>query len=401
MTKIQLPYKRGVWFLVILIGLAIPVRAWLLGKAVTTLTPQRQALLETVISSGRVITPTRVELGAELVGHVVEIAVEEGDRVRAGQVLARLRDDELRATLDQARRSVEEAQARIAQLHEVAQPVAEQGLLQAQANLAQAQAEFERIKTLTDAGFYNQSRLDEARRALDGARAMREAAVTQARGNRPAGVESRLAEARLAQARAALAVAEAKQANTVIRSPAAGVVVKKRVERGDIVTQGKVLFDLATEGETQIVLQIDEKNLGRLRVGQAASALADAYPAQPFAAEIFYIAPAVDAEKGAVEVKLRVKNPPAFVKPDMTVSVEISVGERATALSLPAGAVRDATSAHPWVMLVDAGRAVRRPVTLGLRGTGVVEVAAGLRGGEAVIPLDAPVAEGDKVRSLK
>jgi len=399
MTKNRLPYKRGVLFLLILVALAIPARALLLGRAVETLSAKREALLETVISSGRVITPTRVELGAELVGHVVDVLVEEGDRVRAGQVLARLRDDELRAANEQARRSVEEAQARIAQLREVARPVAEQGLLQARANQAQAQAEFERVKTLADAGFYNQSRLDEARRALDGAQAARESAVAQARGNRPEGVENRLAEARLAQARAGLGVAVAKQANTVIRAPAAGVVVKKRVERGDIVTQGKRLFDLATDGETQIVLQIDEKNLGRLRVGQAAGVLADAYPGQPFAAEIFYIAPAVDAEKGSVEVKLRVAAPPAFVKPDMTVSVEIKVGERPSALSLPAAAVRDATSAHPWVMLIDAGRATRRPVTLGLRGIGVVEVAAGLKGGEAIIPLGAPVAVGDKVRS--
>ena len=401
MPKTWFTFKRGALLLLILAALAIPARALLQGKAVATIAPKRQALLESVISSGRVITPTRVELGAELVGRVVEVAVEEGDRVRAGQVLARLRDDEQRAAFEQAKRGVEEAQARVAQLREVARPVAEQGLLQAQANLAQAQAEFERVKTLAAAGFYNQSRLDEARRALDGAQAARESALTQARGNRPEGVENRLAEARLAQARAALEVALAKQANTVIRAPAAGVVVKKRVESGDVVTQGKRLFDLATDGETQIVVQIDEKNLGRLRVGQAASVLADAYPGQPFAAEIFYLAPAVDAEKGSVEVKLRVAAPPAFVKPDMTVSVEIKVGERSAALSLAAAAVRDATSANPWVMLIDAGRAARRPVTLGLRGSGVVEVTAGLKGDEAVIPLEAPVAVGDKVRSAK
>ena len=401
MIKNWLSYPRGALILLILIALAIPIRALLLGKAVETLAAKRQALLETVISSGRVITPARVELGAELVGRVVEVAVEEGGRVRAGQVLARLRDDELRAANEQARRGVEEAQARIAQLREVARPVAEQSLLREQANQVLAEAEFARVKTLADAGFYNPSRLDEARRVLDGARAARESAMAQARGNRPEGVENRLAEARLAQARAALQVAVAKQANTVIRAPSAGVVVKKRVERGDVVTQGKLLFDLATDGETRIDLQIDEKHLGRLRVGQAASVLADAYPGQPFAAEIDYIAPAVDAEKGSVEVKLRVAAPPAFVKPDMTVSVEIKVGERPSALSLPAAAVRDSTSAHPWVMAIDAGRAARRPVTLGLRGTGVVEVVAGLKEGEAVIPPAAPVAVGDKVRSVK
>ncbi len=399
MTLKRFTYRHGLLFL--LVALAIPARALLLGRSVETLQPRRDAVLETVISSGRIITPTRVALGSELVGRVVEVRVEEGDRVQAGQVLARLRDDELRAALDQGRRSVEEGQAMLAQLREVARPVAEQGLLQAQANQVLARAQYERVKKLADAGFYNQSSLDDALRALDAAMAAREAAQALARGNRPEGAESRLAETRLAQARATQAVAQARQANTVIRAPAAGVVVKKRVEKGDVVTQGKLLFDLATDGETQIDLQVDEKNLGRLRVGQLASVLADAYPTRPFAAEIFFIAPGIDPEKGSVEVKLRVKTPPAFVKPDMTVSVEIRVGEKKDALSLPATAVHDASAAHPWVLLIDAGRAVRRPITLGLRGAGVVEVVAGLRGNEAVIPLDAPVSGGDRVRGAR
>jgi HlyD family secretion protein len=394
-------FKRGLPLLLILVLLAFATRGLWQGKAVATLAAKRQNLVETVVASGRVMTPARVQLGAEMVGQVAELTVEEGDRVRAGQVLARLRDDELRAALDQARRGVEEAAARIDELHELTRPLAEQGLLQAQANLAQAEAEFARVQTLADAGFYNQSRLDEARRALDGALAAREAATAQARGNRPQGVARRLAEARLAQSRAAVAVAEAKLANSVIRAPSAGVVVRKWVERGDIVTQGKPLFDLATAGETRIDLQVDEKQLGRLRVGQHADVLADAYPTAPFVAEIYSIAPAVDAAKGSVEVKLRVPAPPVFVKPDMTVSVEIQVGERHDALALPSSAVRDATSARPWVMLLAAGHATRREVSLGLRGGGVVEVASGLKAGEAVIPLEAPVAVGDKVRSEK
>jgi HlyD family secretion protein len=300
--------------------------------------------------------------------------------------------------VEQARRSQDEAESALARLSQVGRPVADQALLQAEANLAQALAEFERVKRLAEAGFYNQSRLDEARRVADSARAGREAALAQALGSRPEGVEARLAAARLAQARASLALAEAKLANTVIRTPAAGLVVRKWVEAGDIVTQGKKLFELAAEGETQVVLQIDEKHLGRLALDQQASVVADAYPGQPFEAEIFHIAPAVDPEKGSVEVKLRVPTPPAFLKPDMTVSAEVRVGHRPKALSLPAEAVRDATSAKPWVMVIESGRAARRPVTLGVRGTDRVEVSAGLRDGEAVVLPAAGAIPGDRVR---
>jgi HlyD family secretion protein len=346
-----------------------------------------------------VITPERIELGSELVGSVARVEVEEGARVRVGQVLAQLDASELRAAADQAGSSLREAEARLEQLSQVSRPVADQALIQAEANLALANSEYERVRKLADAGFYNQSRLDEARRAQDGARAAREAALAQARGNRPDGVESRLAEARREQARASLALARAKLDNTVIRAPAAGIVVRKLVESGDIVTQGKKLFELAADGETQVVLQIDEKNLGRLALGQAADVVADAYPGKPFRAEIFYIASAIDAQKGSVEVKLRVPAPPAFIKPDMTVSAEIRVGEKPGALTLPSDAVRDAAGAQPWVLVVDNGRALRRPVKLGLRGTGRVEVLEGLRAGEAVIPASADVAEGKKVRA--
>ncbi|NTV96853.1 MAG: biotin/lipoyl-binding protein, partial [Thiobacillus sp.] len=178
------PPRRLLWWglpvLLAAAGLAYVLAA---GKTVATVQAKRQPLTETVISSGRVITPERIELGAELVGNLAEVRVEEGDRVVAGQILARIDDAEQRAAAEQARRSLEEAEARLAQLNEVGRPVADQALNQAEANLTQAVSEHGRIKRLVEAGFYNQSRLDEAQRALDSARAARAAAQAQARGS--------------------------------------------------------------------------------------------------------------------------------------------------------------------------------------------------------------------------
>jgi HlyD family secretion protein len=385
--------------LFVLVTAGLAYRGLIHGTAVASVAAQRQALTETVIASGRIITPERVELGSELVGSLAVVAVEEGDRVRAGQVLARLDDAEQQAAVEQARRAEEEAQARLDQLSQVGRPVADQGLLQAEANLALADSEHRRAGRLAEAGFYNQARLDESRRALDAARAAREAALAQARGSRPEGVETRLAAARLAQTRAALALARARLDNTVVRAPAAGLLVRKLAEAGDVVTQGRKLFELAVDGETQVVLQVDEKNLGRLAVGQVAQVLADAYPGQPFAAGIFHIAPAVDAQKGSVEVKLRVPQPPAFVRPDMTVSVEIRVGYKADAVTVASAAVRDAAGAQPWLLVVENGRAVRRPVKLGLSGAELTEVREGLRPGERAILPASGAREGQKVRT--
>jgi HlyD family secretion protein len=134
-------------------------------------------------------------------------------------------------------------------------------------------------------------------------------------------------------------------------------------------------------------------------VGQRALASADAFPSQIFPAEIRTLAPSVDASRGTVEVKLTVKDPPPFLRPDMTVSVDIEVDRRAGSLVLPAEAVRNATSKAPWVLSVRGDRLERREVSLGITGEGVVEIASGLdEAALVVLPSAGPLAVGKKVR---
>ncbi len=101
-----------------------------------------------------------------------------------------------------------------------------------------------------------------------------------------------------------------------------------------------------------------------------------------------------------MEVRLRVPAAPDYLRPAMTVSVEVEVGRSPSALTLPAEAVRDAATRDPWVLVAGGdGRAARRPVRLGLRGDRVVEVTAGLGARDAVIPPSAPVTVGQRVRA--
>ncbi len=368
------------------------------GAAVPTVEAKRGEVVQTVVSTGRVITPARVEIGTMILGTVKSRDVEEGAAVKAGQVLARLRDDEQRAAVEQARGTLAEAEARLAQLGKLTGPSSEQALREKEANLELAREEYERTKRLFEKGFFSQAKLEESARNLAVARAARESAVLQAASNAPKGSDYALAVARREQARAALEVAQAKFDYTVIRSPSAGVVLKKYVENGDTVAQGKKLFDLSVAGETQVVLNVDEKNIGLLDLGRKAQVVADAYPGRTFGAEVFYIAPGVDAQRGSIEVKLRVADPPAFLKPDMTVSAEMLAGRKDDAVTLPADAVREASAASPWVLMVREGRAVKVPVKLGLRGSDRVEIVAGVQPGDRVIPTAANVAPGKRVR---
>ena len=163
---------------------------------------------------------------------------------------------------------------------------------------------------------------------------------------------------------------------------------------------GKALLVLAPAGEVQLVLQIDERNLGKIALGQKSAASADAYPDRRFPAIITYINPGIDITRASVEVKLTVADPPDYLRQDMTVSVDIEVASKGDALVLPARSVHDALSGQPWVLGMRDGRAVKRPVKLGLRGNTEVEILEGLLADDVAIPANSGVLTGQRVRAV-
>jgi HlyD family secretion protein len=148
-----------------------------------------------------------------------------------------------------------------------------------------------------------------------------------------------------------------------------------------------------------LVAPVDERFLDQLEVGQSAAVVADAFPGQPFAARVLTIAPAIDAQRGAVEVKLALdRQPPPFLREDMTLSVDVETGRRERALVVPLSAMHmQAASPSATVLMIDGGRTRERPVRLGLRTLDAVEVMEGLAAGDRVL-LRGDRAPGEKVR---
>ncbi len=373
---------------------------FLLGKKVEAFVVNRGELIQTVVASGRVETPARVEIGSQITGEVAAVPVAEGQTVKAGQTLIALEDSDERAAFDQARAAVAQAEAKLRQVNELQRPSAEQALAQAQATRANARAQHERSRELAARGFVGKSQLDDAQRALEVAESQVRTAQLQVEAAQPLGSDTALARTSLDQARASERVALAKLGHTVMKAPLDGTLIARSVERGDVVQPGKTLMVLSAAGRTLLTVQIDEKNLRHLKPGQRAFAAADAYPGQRFQAELVYINPGIDAQRGSVQVKLAVAEPPAFLRQDMTVSVDIEVARHAGALSVTTEAVHDATSAAPWVMVVADGRTRRRAVRLGIRGDSRVEVVEGLSEGDLVLPASgAQLADGARVRA--
>jgi len=368
-----------------LLSLAWAWRNWE-GPAARWQQVQPRDLVRTVVASARVQAPHRVELGAQLTGTVRQVRVEEGQSVVAGQLLLSLESSEAQANWQAAELAVQQAEARLRQLLEVQAPAARETERQAQANLAQIRAQHARQADLFRQGFIGQAALDEASRALQVAEAQARAATLQRQSGDPQGADLALARSTLAQARASALAAQARLEYMSLKAPVAGVIVNRSVEPGQVVQAGKVLLLLAPGGASELVAQIDERNLGLLQAGQPALASADAYAEQRFEARVSEISPGVDAQRGSVEVKLAVPKPPAYLRQDMTVSVEIEVARRPQALSLPMEAVLQPESTQPWVWVLDADdRLQRRELRLGLRAGGLVEVLQGLKAGERVL----------------
>lgn len=375
------------------------LRAWF-GPGVVVDRVERGELIETVVASGHVETPFRVEIGSQITGTVDDVLVEEGQAVKKGQPLISLEARELKASVVQAEGAVAQSEARMRQLQELTLPAARETLAQAQANLVNAQKTFDRTSQLARNGHATQAALDDAQRNLDVAKTQARTAELQVYTSSPGGSDHVMAQTQLNQAHANLDTAKSRLDYTRIAAPREGVLITRNVERGTVAQPGKALLVLAPAGDTQLVLQIDERNLARLALGQKALASADAYSDKKFAAAVSYINPGIDITRATVQVKLSVADPPAYLRQDMTISADIEVARRSQALVLPARSVRDALSGEPWIMGVRDGRAVRQKVALGLRGATKFEILDGLQQGALAVPANSGVRIGQRIRPI-
>lgn len=365
--------------LLVLAGAALLV---LRGTAVASYQVEARPLVQHVVATGRVIAPSRARIGSEITGVVRERRVIEGDRIAPDDALLILRDDEFVARL-------REAEAALERLIQIDRPQSRIAVTEAEARLVQAERETQRRRELFERGLIAAEALELAERAETVERATTGRARLTEQALRSGGPEEALLRARVAEARVALS-------RTSVRAGVTGTVLSRAAEPGDLVQPGQVLFEIALDGATEISVNADERNLAHLALGQEAQCLTDAYPERPFPATLYFISPVIDVDRGTVELRLRVDDPPEWLRQDMTVTVAIETARRASALAIPDDALQQVNLGRASVLVAQDGRAQAREVRLGLRGDGMSEVVSGLSPGEYVI-VD-PVPEGTRVR---
>ncbi|WP_373049146.1 efflux RND transporter periplasmic adaptor subunit [Vulgatibacter sp.] len=373
------PRRRRLVGLLVLLLLAGAVIAWLLGRppAVSVVEVREARPGEAVTeltASGYVAAKRRSIIAPQIPGRLVEVLVEEGERVEEGQVIARL---------DSAGADVGVLQAR-------AQANAALGELRnAEAQLRKAIRDRERAETLAASGAAAQATAQDARTSAEAA----EAAVNAAR-------------AQLGAAREALAAAELEQDYTVVRAPFTGTIVRKIADEGAVLAPAAIttgdfggIVEMVDLSSLEVEAEVSEEQLGRIEIGQPALVFLDAWPDRLYQGRATSVRPAIDRAKATAVVKVDFVEPPQGALPDM--GAKISFLEKPldpqqlqadARLRVPASAVVE-RDGEQVVFVIESERVEQVPVEVEARVGEEVSLAQGPEAGTRVV-----VAPGERLR---
>src|SRR5712692_2547360 len=371
-------------------------------------------------ASGYIVAHHKINVNAKVTGRVAWIGVEKGDKVKEGQVLVRLENDEFRAQYQQAHGAAENARAYYAELQNGSRPEeiqqAQHNLDEARATLANDKITLDRTRGLVAQGVLSKQSLDDATAKFE-ADQQRVHSLEQA--HQLAKIGPRAEE--IARAKGAMIQAEGQEAYakslldaTLIKAPVTGTILERTVEKGELVTsqfasqaeggpQGEVVA-LADLNDIQVELDIAQDDFAKLGPKQKGVVTVDAFPDRKYDGIISEISPQANRQKATVQVKVQILNPDEYLRPEMNATVKFlanetnkSAGSRPSGAFVPTTAVRD-HDGKKVVFIAYNGKALMREIKVTSQRSGGLMV-QGLNGGEDVITL-APqnLKDGDKIK---
>jgi len=332
-------------------------------------------------ASGYVVARRQATVASKITGKMVELDIEEGDHVNAGQIIAKLDDTNIRAALDEAAAQLEFAKA---------------GLAETQVNLTNAQRDYDRQKSMLLGHFVSQAAVDNAQTAAD---ALRAQLATQ---HSNVDVVSR-----------ALSVAQRNLEDTIVRAPFSGIVTVKAAQPGEMVSPVSAGGGFTRTGigtivdmdSLEIQVDVNENFINRVHAAARATAKLNAYPDWEIPAHVIAVIPTADRSKGTVTVRIALDQKDARVLPEMGVRVSFLAdaaqagGTPPAGVSLPAKAVQGSGSTGA-VFVVRDDTVERRAVRLGAGSGDNVTILSGVAPGERVAVGDFDrLKDGAKIRA--
>src|SRR5712691_6867334 len=365
-------------------------------------------------ATGYIIPHHKIEANSKVTGRVAWIGVEKGDKVKEGQVLVRLEDQEFRAQYDQARGAADSARAQFEQLQHGSRPEeiqqTEHNLSEARATAANDKLTLDRTRTLVDQGVLSKQALDDATAKYE---ASQQRVHSLEQNNQLAKIGPRTEE--IARAKGAVTQGEGQAAYaksqldaTVIRAPISGTILDRSAEKGELLTgqfasAARPVFSIANLDDIQADLDIAQDDFAKLGSHQKAVVTVDAFPDLKWNGEIAEMSPEANRQKATVEVKVQILNPDSHLRPEMNTTVRFIAEENKGSTTQSAGAyvptagIRD-TDAKKYVFIAFNGKAMKRDVKVLSQRSGGALV-SGLNGGETIITT-APetLKDGDKIK---
>ncbi|MGA8489340.1 MAG: efflux RND transporter periplasmic adaptor subunit [Terriglobales bacterium] len=370
-------------------------------------------------ASGYIVAHHKINLNSKVTGRVKWIGVEKGDKVKEGQVLVRLEDEEFRAQYEEAKGAADNARAYLEELEHGSRPEeiqqAQHNLDEAKATLADDQITLSRTQDLWAQGVVSKQALDDAtaKFGADQQRANSLDKAFQLAKLGPRKEEIERARGALEQAQGQADYAKSLLDATVIRAPVTGTILERAAEKGELVTSGfastaeggpqGLVVALADLNDLQVELDIAQDDFARLHPKQKGVVTVDAYPDRHWDGQIAEISPEANRAKATVQVKVQILNPDAYLRPDMNATVKFLADDSKHASTQPQGVFVPNAAIHDrdgkkFVFLAFDGKALLREVKIqAQRSSGVL--VQGLNGGEDVIT-SAPqeLKDGEKIR---
>jgi HlyD family secretion protein len=371
-------------------------------------------------ATGYIVAAHKIEVAAKVIGRVLWIGVDKGDRVIQNQVIVRLEDDEYQAQLTQAKGQLASLQAKLDEAvngsrpEEVAQAMA--NVDTARSDLDNARVTLDRNRRLLKDGVVAIQVVDDAQARYDNALhrvdSLQKTLDLLRLGPRKEQIDS--LRGQVQQARGALNYAETNLANTIIRAPVTGTILERAVEKGEFVTTSFVgdrgakgyVVSLADLNDLEVELDIAQNDFAKLHAMQHGTVTTDAFPDRKYDGFIKEISPEANRQKATVQVKVKITSPDSYLRPEMNASVAFASEEKAPdkplspaaaakpVVIVPAAALRDGS-----VFVLLDGKALRRTVKTGATSSQGVRIEQGLVGGEDLIISPPPgLKDGDTVR---
>ncbi len=424
---------------IILGGIAVVVLLGLLALAYRSLasnTPEVEvarataegtdAAGSTVLSaSGYIVAHHKISVNSKVTGRVAWIGVEKGDKVKEGQVLVRLEDEEFRAQYEQSRGAVESAKARLLENENGSRPEeiqqADHNLQEARATTLNDKINLDRTRDLVAQGVMSKQNLDDAIGKYDASQqrmnSLERAFKLMQLG--PRSEEILRAKGDLLQAEGQMAYAKSQLDATVIRAPVTGTILERTAEKGELVTaqfasgaeggpRGSVVA-LADLNDIQVELDIAQDDFAKLSPKQEGIVRLDAFKDRFYKGEIAEMSPEANRQKATVQVKVQILQPDSYLRPEMNATVQFkakaadaanndkSATTKPTYIFVPTAALRDKDGTK-FVLLFFNGKALRRDVHVQGQPSGGYLVDS-LVGGESVITAGPPdLQDGQKIR---